>query len=303
MKSAGLAELRADLAVMQEQLKAKRTLFKEAVSILGNVPRHPSRDRVVPSVLGARVKCAYKANADLMCRLEFAVLFDHLLCVAVRLRNQTTYRCTVTCMFVCESAYTPVAESSTAIFDSLEVANCVPARSERTVISACPSGVLIDGTVQLLVECEVVGDANPTMHPSLLAALPSICEVRASFFSFFVPPDVDRLYCENLDINIGGLGFAEAERLYQSFMWSFFSRNADVMPSEALKALRRLGGFTDMDFGYWRLSMGDVGTRWQGMAIFCALSDISPLCARCRVFVRREEDLVRLLGKVCDERR
>ncbi|KHN75621.1 hypothetical protein Tcan_10191 [Toxocara canis] len=97
--------------------------------------------------------------------------------------------------------------------------------------------------------------------------------------------------------------FAEAERLYQCLHVSFFSRNADVMPSEALKALRRLGGFTDMDFGYWRLSMGDVGTRWQGMAIFCALSDISPLCARCRVFVRREEDLVRLLGKVCDERR
>lgn len=78
----------------------------------------------------------------------------------------------------------------------------------------------------------------------------------------------------------------EAEWLYQCLYVTYFSRHVDLIPSQALAALHRLGTFTDVDFGDWQLSVGEVGTRWQGISFYCTLSHLDSLPSGCRIFTR-----------------
>uniref|UniRef100_A0A0M3HXY5 BTB domain-containing protein n=1 Tax=Ascaris lumbricoides TaxID=6252 RepID=A0A0M3HXY5_ASCLU len=153
----------------------------------------------------------------------------------------------------------------------------------RRVVSAFPSGISIDGRVQLIIECKEVQDADHcNLHPCLLTALPSDRELKVSLFSFFVPEDIRAMNVANiLNFNID-----EAEWLYQCLYVTYFSRHVDLIPSQALAALHRLGTFTDVDFGDWQLSVGEVGTRWQGISFYCTLSHLDSLPSGCRIFTR-----------------
>uniref|UniRef100_A0A915AS22 Uncharacterized protein n=1 Tax=Parascaris univalens TaxID=6257 RepID=A0A915AS22_PARUN len=294
----GLEEMRADLMVAEEQLRAKCALLEEAMSVIANIPPHPANNDFIPNVLGVRVKCAKDIHTNVSCRFDSANLFDDWICVAISVHNESSLRCVVNCTFVCESQYTPMVESSTAIFDSLMVTDSVPGKSVRRVVSAFPSGVSIEGRVQLMIECKEVQDTDHcNLHPCLLTALPSDCKLEVSLFSFFVPEDIR---ATNVG-NILNFSIDEAEWLYQCLYVTHFSRHVDLMPSQALAALRRLGTFIDVDFGDWQLSVGEVGTRWQGISFYCSLSHLASLPSGCRIFTRREEDLMRLVRKLCAE--
>lgn len=44
----GLEEMRADLMVVEEQLRAKCALLEEAMSVIANIPPHPANNDFIP---------------------------------------------------------------------------------------------------------------------------------------------------------------------------------------------------------------------------------------------------------------
>ncbi|VDK46963.1 unnamed protein product [Anisakis simplex] len=94
-----MEKIKTDVAVREEQVRAKRALLDAAFKELASVQPHPLNNDFVANVLGVRVK-------------EMNVAEE------VKL--------------TCES--------------------------ERLVVSACQSGVLLDGCLELVVECKLIDD-------------------------------------------------------------------------------------------------------------------------------------------------